>query len=77
MSLDRDPNGRIARIGGVGNFFLKKVKTRPYVIKAKDFTQSTQSEPIPVTWGSAERAGVYIFPIFKYRSKKLKQQAGK
>jgi hypothetical protein len=41
-----------------------KKQHRAYRIEAKDFTQSYQSDPVPVTWGTARRAGVYIFPVF-------------
>lgn len=54
-----------------------KKQARPYRIEAKDFTQAYQSDPVPVTWGAARRSGVYIFPVFKFRTKKIKQQTGK
>jgi hypothetical protein len=46
------------------------------VIKAKDFGQTAQSDPVPLVWGSARRAGIFIFPIFKLRTKKVAQSAG-
>lgn len=54
-----------------------KHEARPYRIEAKDFTQTYQSDPVPVIWGTARRAGVYIFPVFKFRAKKVKQKTGK
>lgn len=54
-----------------------KKNNRPYRIEAKDFTQAYQSDPIPITWGTARRSGVYLFPVFAFRSRKITQKAGK
>jgi hypothetical protein len=50
---------------------------RAYRVEAKDFTQSAQASPVPVTWGAARRSGAFLFPIFRFRSKKIKEEAGK
>jgi hypothetical protein len=54
-----------------------KKQARAYRIEAKEFTQAYQSDPVPVTWGAARRAGVYIFPVFAFRAKKVTTKAGK
>lgn len=50
---------------------------KPYRIKARDFGQTAQSDPVPLVYGAARRSGIFIFPVFAMRTKKLKQQPTK
>lgn len=68
---------RFGHPGPLGNSIGQskgKHPQKPYRIKAKDFAQTAQSDPVPVTWGSARRAGIFIFPVFKIRTKKVQQE---
>lgn len=50
---------------------------RTYRVEARDFTQAAQSSSVPIVWGVARRSGVFLFPIFRFRSKKIKEEVGK
>jgi len=46
-------------------------------IEGKAFSQATQSEPLPVVWGTQKRASTYIVPVFSMRATPIKQKVGK
>lgn len=46
-------------------------------IEGKAFTQATQSEPMPICWGTIQRAGTYIIPVFNLIAVPVKTKAGK
>ena len=37
----------------------------------------TQSEPMPICWGTIQRAGTYIIPVFNLIAIPVKTKAGK
>jgi len=46
-------------------------------IEGRVFTQATESEPLPLVWGVALRAGTYILPVFNVTAVPVKQRMGK
>ena len=48
-----------------------------FEIQSKDFTSSQQAVPIRLVYGTAQVAGVYITPIFGFRSTAVTTKAGK
>ena len=46
-------------------------------IDGKAFTQASEAQPVPVTWGSQRRAGSYILPLFAVRATPIKQKVSK
>lgn len=50
---------------------------RDFKISTNDFTMAYQSEPLPLCYGAAWRAGTYIVPVWKLRAKKIKTTVGK
>jgi hypothetical protein len=46
-------------------------------IEGKAFSQATQSEPLPVVWGTVQRAGTYILPVYDLRAVPIKQKVAK
>ncbi len=46
-------------------------------IEGRAFSQATQAEPIPLVWGTVQRAGTYIVPPFGLRSEPVYEKMGK
>ena len=55
----------------------QKYPSRKFIIQAKDFTSAEQAVPVRIVFGTARIAGVYITPIFGFRSTATTQKMGK
>lgn len=50
---------------------------RTFNIQVKDFTSNEQAVPIRLIYGTAKVAGIYITPIFGFRSIAITTEVGK
>lgn len=50
---------------------------RTFNILVKDFTSNEQGVPIRLIYGTAKVAGIYITPIFGFRSTAISTEVGK
>jgi len=55
----------------------KRQPGRTFSIQVKDFTSNEQAVPIRVVYGTSKVAGVYITPIFGFRSTAITTEVGK
>lgn len=46
-------------------------------LEGRSFAQATQSEPIPLVWGTVRRAGTYIVPPFGLRAVAVTEKVSK
>lgn len=46
-------------------------------LQIDEFTQNSQSEPLPVCFGSVRRSGIHLMPLFGLRAEPVKTKTGK